>query len=544
MKTYSFFANRFARLQKLAALAARYPGRGFRERGALQDPLYILPVELWNRIFTFVDRTDIHSLTFTCQTFRLIAQPFLFHKFVVHPHFSTNSARTQRRAQEKLAAHSEQMYERLQFFLSPHIAPVITECWIVPPSMDVSVTSLTTLDDLTDAIFDALPTFLNLNSLFCHYIQFSPRRFMDIRDLNLTEITLHSCFTHDEFSPGVLRVPLETVTLRYPEIKGNLELSNPQFLSLFLRSRQLQHLFAGPTDKILMAMIMAKPLDALTELEIPVECIASPKFIPALEGCIALEKLSIYSMDRQTIPPPLKSSSLPPGFLPKLECYRGPIEYVPLLAKNHDLRVIDLTRPSTPELIVKVIQRLRERGQNGSIESLSIRPTELSPSLLRTLLSSCSSLISLIIKEPRLSVSAWTNLFEALASSSSTNGNKPHPTLAKLRFTLDVSDTNGFWRPAMYEIQDTVAFLTKAHPSLTRIFPNLRHLQVVYNEVGGSLIWRPSHSTSHPRSNGTSQLLSDIRVEADIHDRADQGRPLYRDEVRSFGAGGRWRGGF
>ena len=470
------------------------------------DPRSLLPLELWRKIFSFNSFSDIRSLTLVCHTFRLIGQPFLFETFTLHPYARPSGVRSQQ--------HRRRMIQRLQFFQSTHIRPAVKECRLMALEDDKSLPSLRTMDDITDAVFDALPCFPNLATLVCRSVYFSRRCMTVLSALHVKVITLHSCFSDAHMSPDFSEVPFENITLKYPKRMGNS--ADPRFLSLFLRSRQLQRLFAGPTDEILHAMIMAQPLPTLSVLDIPVTCVASLHFIQALSACRTLNALSLHSLNRNEQLPIL--SAVPDDFLPSLVSYRGPNNYFPLL-RNSSLRAIEISIMCETENLLKTLYELHG---STNLKSLSIRVSTVSSALLRSIHSSFPSLLTLIVKEPSLIPATCPSVF---ASSGTV------PSLRSLTFPLFVSDPNSFWIPSAFEINDTLSFFANIYPQFLLTYPSLQRIQIVYNERGTSLLWmrRTSNAPPHPRD-------EDVRVEVDAFSSSSEGRTLYLNEMKRLQA--------
>ncbi|KAJ7162881.1 hypothetical protein C8R46DRAFT_330383 [Mycena filopes] len=311
-----------------------------------------VPPELWIQIFSYLSTPlDVRALSLTCQSFRQLAQPLLFTKISTHPAPGIALRGLQANKYRRRTS------QRLEFFLSPHIAPAVRECWIDPPSPEDD--DLPT-DVLIDAIFDGLCNLPNLRVLGCRVIRLTSSRLAVLQRLSLTSITLDSCLSDVTDFSGLPAIPLSTVTLRYPNLQPQEYTLSP-LLSLFLSPRHLQRLCATPTD--ILPVISGRRFTRLVQLEAAVECLASDLFIVALSHCPALERITLQLGADGLIPRTVTTAippSLPDTLLPNLKFYRGPRNFASLFARaaGGRLQTIELAVPAKAHRLLRTLGAL------------------------------------------------------------------------------------------------------------------------------------------------------------------------------------------
>ncbi|KAJ7268044.1 hypothetical protein C8J57DRAFT_1326460, partial [Mycena rebaudengoi] len=303
-----------------------------------------IPPELWLKIFSY-----LQSVTLTCFLFRQLAQPLLFAKICTHPppHSIALRATTDK--------YRRRTTKRLEFFLSPLIAPAVRECWVDPPSPEDD--DLPT-DVLIDAIFDGLRKLPNLKVLGCRSIRLTPKRLAVLQRLALTSITLESCLSDLTDYTTLPAVPLSHVTFKYHDAASQGAVL-PPLLSLFLSARHLQRLSATSTD-ILPVILRSRPFKRLVMLEIPTECLVSPYFLPALAQFPALERITLHTLNPSgQFPRADVISNIPRNLMPNLRFYRGPRNYAALFASKRALKTVEISLPCKQHRLLRTLAQIK-----------------------------------------------------------------------------------------------------------------------------------------------------------------------------------------
>ncbi|KAJ7660447.1 hypothetical protein B0H17DRAFT_1185369 [Mycena rosella] len=434
--------------------------------------LVLVPPELWLKIFSYLSTSsDIKAATLTCHCFRQLAQSLLFAKIYTHPAPPTLALRS---LQNKYRRRTSQ---RLEFFLSPHIAPAVRECWIDPPSPEDD--DLPT-DVLIDAIFDGLRKLPNLKVLGCRSIRLNTKRLAVLQRLTLTAITLESCPSDLADFASLPPVPLSSVTFIYHDAISQ-DAILPTLLSLFLSPRHLQRLLVTSTE-ILPVITRSRPFKRLLHLEIPVECLVGDLLIPALSQCPALERITLHTDSEGHIPRAGVVKAIPEDILRNLKFYRGPRNFVVLFATACHLQTIEISTP------VKVHRLLRTLGQaHCPLNYLSFRIDGVIPkTLLQSVHTLFPTLRTLSLNDPAVTPSE----FQALLGETS-----PCPNVRVFRIRVEGRDRYNLWMPPMEEAAVAVECYKKVQPEIVRVYPNLLTLKLLYGVEGGCVVWRRSGAT-------------------------------------------------
>ncbi|KAF7365671.1 hypothetical protein MVEN_00440800 [Mycena venus] len=431
--------------------------------------LDLVPPELWIRIFSYLSTPwDIKAVSLTCICFRQLAQPLLFTKIFTHPLPSALALRG-----HQTNKYRRRTSQRLEFFLSPLIAPAVRECWIDPPSAEDD--DLPT-DILIDAIFDGLRKLPNLKVLGCRSIRLTSNRLAVLQHLTLTTLTLESCLSDLTDFTDLPALPLSSVTLKYHDALSR-DAILPPLLSLFLSPRHLQRLTATSTQ-ILPVITRSRSFNRLFQLEVPVECLTSEMFVIALSYCPALERITLQTDSEGHIPPRASViKSIPQDLLPNLKFYRGPRNFAALFASSGRIQTIEISIPA------KVHRLLRTLGQLQSpLDFLSFR---IDGNIPKTLLESVHTLVptlrTLSINDPAVSTGG---LLALLGETS------PRLNTRVFRIRIEGRDRYNLWIPPVEEAADAIECFKKVRPEIERVYPNLLTLKLLYGVEGGSVVWR------------------------------------------------------
>ncbi|KAG2040932.1 hypothetical protein BDR03DRAFT_857216, partial [Suillus americanus] len=101
--------------------------RFFRAPSSIIPKVGLAP-ELWLEIFEHLPSRTLHVVTLTCQSFRYLAQPLLFHSLTFCPYsLDINNERYIHRLETV-----ERTKKRIQFCSSPRIAHAVRECKFYP----------------------------------------------------------------------------------------------------------------------------------------------------------------------------------------------------------------------------------------------------------------------------------------------------------------------------------------------------------------------------------------------------------------------------
>ncbi|KAJ7713005.1 hypothetical protein B0H16DRAFT_1623165 [Mycena metata] len=453
----------------LAVDRARQGFKRTRSGSMSTSQLHLVPPELWIQIFSYLTTPlDVKAVSLTCQSFRQFAQPLLFTKIYTHP---APPAMALRGLQAN--KYRRRTSQRLEFFLSPLIAPAVRECWIDPPSAEDD--DLPT-DVLIDAIFDGLCNLPNLKVVGCHAIRLTSNRLAVLRRLTLTNVTLESCLSDLTDFSGHSPMPFSTVTLRYPDVPPQEYALSPLF-SLFLSPRHLHRLTATSTD--ILPVIAGGRFTRLVQLEVAAECLTSDLFIVALSHCPALERITLQVGPEGHILRTGVPSALPENILPNIKFYRGPRNYVALFASTGRLQTIEISVPA------KVHRLLRTFGQlKCPLDYLSFRVDgQLPKTLLESVHKLFPTLRTLSVNDPAVS----TPELQALLHEAS-----PCPSTRVFRIRVEARDRYNLWIPPMEEATDALDCYKKLHAEIERVFPNLSTLKIMYGLEGASVVWKRS----------------------------------------------------
>ncbi|KAK0210946.1 hypothetical protein DFS33DRAFT_340778 [Desarmillaria ectypa] len=477
-----------------------------------------LPAAVWWKILAVLSHEDIKSMTLLSSIFRSLCQPLLFRKLVLHPYYTSLADRG------FMYLHRRRWIKQSEFFLLPHIASVIEECYIVPRGFRSgdAQQKWATMDDIVDSIFNILPNFLNLEKLVCHQVDLTSKRMIGLRILSLKSIWLDSCYRRGQIS-DMVPMPLDTVVL-YNSVPPRGSHIDPSFLSLFLHPPHLKKLVAGPTDDILVAMILhPEPFRQLSELDMSIDCIVSNNnFVAALNRCPELTKLSLRPFHKPV--PKHGLASFPNHIVPKLQSYRGPHVCLPVFANDRRLKTIDISFVCPPESLKKSLDKVKQPGRDH-VESLTVKISSnpLASALLHHIHVAFPCLRVLIIKHATCSALDWLALL---------NGEE-HCCIQTLRFGVNIGDPYLTWNTPLQQIREVTKAFLYLYPSLMRTYPSLQRAQIVYNINGASLVW-----DNRSPSRSTALDLRDVRVEVDSNKPESIGRRLRTGEMQT--SRGQW----
>ncbi|KAJ7778643.1 hypothetical protein DFH07DRAFT_795427 [Mycena maculata] len=425
---------------------------------------YRLPPELWIKVFMHIPLYLLPAVTLTCRSFNILAQPLLFSTISTHPAASPSLALRG----PQTSKYRKRISERLEFFFSPRISPSIVECWISPPAPEEDAPT----DDIIDTIFDSLSHLPNLKKLSCRYVRLTPRRLSVLQNLQLTTISLESCFGEIADFAAAPSVPLQEVTFKYPDAA----LRRGKACLLFLSPTHLEQLHATTTS-ILPILSQSPPFKKLRSLDIPIECITSDLLIPALLRCPVVDHLSLHTTD--CIPRSLMES-LPEGVLPLLSSYSGPHYFAAPFLRGRNAKTVDISVPCKPHGLAVSLVRL-----DRSLMSLSflLEGVELPAPLLGTIHHSFPTLKKLAVGQPALASAEINAVLQAVPR---------HYTLSEITLHIQGRDKFNLWIPPDEAAADAVSCFSKCRAALLQTYPSLQVVRLMHGSQGARVMWRRS----------------------------------------------------
>ncbi|KAJ7815183.1 hypothetical protein B0H14DRAFT_1412787 [Mycena olivaceomarginata] len=420
----------------------------------------VIPPELWLKVFSHIPPYLLPSVTITCRSFQSLAQPLLFTTVVTHPEQGSSRGAQTSKYRKRVA-------NRLEFFFSRHIAPTVREC-------KISLASPEEDDDLIDFIFDALPHLPALTTLECRHVRLTPERLATLQNLCLTTITLELCFGEISDFTVAPSVPLQEVTFRYHD--SSLTASP---CSIFLSPTRLESLHAT-TISVLSSIARSETFTKLRTLDLPIECLATTDFLPALLRCPAVEHLSLHSGARSH---PHSLEALPPGVLPLLNSYCGPHHLAPafLGGRTPGPHHVDIPRPARPHTLGASLAKLPRTVRTLSF---ALSTPDIPPTLLPTLHSLFPTLASLSILQPALSSRALKAFLLGLETESRYTS-----ALTDLTLRAQGRDKYGLWVPPAESAADARACFAKVQSALVKTYPAIERVRFHHGAEQASVAW-------------------------------------------------------
>ncbi|KAJ7609757.1 hypothetical protein DFH06DRAFT_1246684 [Mycena polygramma] len=458
---------------------ARQGFKRSRSGGVSASQLDLVPSELWQQIFSYLWLPwDLKAVSLTCQSFRYLAQPLLFTKIYTHPRSMTLRGLQPNKYRRRTT-------QRLEFFLSPHIAPAVREAWIDPPLAEDD--DLPT-DVLIDAIFEGLRKLPNLSGLGCRSVRLTSKRLAILHRLSLTTLSLESCLSDLQDFTDLRAIPLYNVTFKYHDLMSH-DAVLPPLLSLFLSPRHLQRLSSTSTQ-ILPVIIRGRPFTRLFHLEIPVASLASDLLVTALSRLPALERITLQTDADGRLPPRTSvPAALPADLLPNLKFYRGPRNYASLFAGTGRVQIVELALPAKAHRLLRTLEQL---PCAETVDFLSFRiDGNIPKTLLESVHTALPALRTLSINDPPMPSTQLTALLGAERT--------PRPNMRVLRVRVEGRDRYNLWIPPLEEAADCVDCFKRCGAEIERVYPNLTTLKLLYGVEGGAVVWRRSGETGQLR---------------------------------------------
>ncbi|KAJ7061631.1 hypothetical protein C8F01DRAFT_1137972 [Mycena amicta] len=179
-----------------------------------------IPPEIWSEVFGEVDKKALQALRLSNQAFAQLARPHLFSSFIFHPHACGSDVPGPRLLPS--AEKAEQYLNRLEFWLSDDIAPLVRSCTMRPWMFDElyygPFAESDHSDMLMEAIAEGLGRFPRLRIISCFQLSLGDAIFATLtRMSSLRELRIIACdavISRPLFLPVTGGPMISTISLR------------------------------------------------------------------------------------------------------------------------------------------------------------------------------------------------------------------------------------------------------------------------------------------------------------------------------------------
>jgi hypothetical protein len=353
----------------------------------------IFPPELWLTIFEDLTSSDIANVRLTCRSFAALGKFQAFSLFRFHP-FRLVSSTTDYRLAFANERHALRL-ERLQYWTSPDIAPLVRRCKVEP---EYSVRRLGDIvdqgedaDSLIDAFFEILPHFYNLRHMEFLHVPFSDKALLHLCGLKkLKSFAVTDCVVTATAAPRPLLGVADVFFYAYNTFYGSIEERGSVGWLDVLNPDTIRHIsIYFPKPKIIHLRGIAT-MRSLCDLSASEADIVHRHIISILSHPSALEELHISHYLEKTsheiVDPPI-------GFvigsfsLPSLRLYHGPHQYLSWFVTGQSLHTVTCTPCNMyPYVSPLALQHTLEQDHIGdSIRSLTFHTTHIPDTLLTTI---------------------------------------------------------------------------------------------------------------------------------------------------------------
>ncbi|KAJ7289494.1 hypothetical protein C8J57DRAFT_1277848 [Mycena rebaudengoi] len=413
----------------------------------MSSPIHQVAPELWYEVFGSLSPNDLRHVNLTTSTFHHISRPLLFRHFDFHPYTSLDLAGV---------PPVERALERLRFWSSPEIAPLVHSCDITPFRLSSAETPYILLSEF----FDRLALFTNLNSLVSKWVHFTPTGFTGLCSLpNLAHVTIELGPVQDSgnsepIDVGSLELDVSTFTLSRTAKSVTAQNSLDHWLSA-LRPETLRHLAVAWNPQ----MFLSDDLPIYPRVEtLRIEASdhgAQPESFSFLAKFPELRILSVEGPDSTHDPEPLSTE-----LVPHLTDYTGCYHVLRSLLPTPTLRRLRLSSCCSRELLTE----LRLYPTPSSITSLQLNLQSFDKEFFDTVCGAFPHLTELRV-DVEFSCHDGTeaiDFFKDLARSSSLP-----PNLEKLAIKWALEDEYYDDIPTLRELKDV---LLSRHASLSKMW--------------------------------------------------------------------------
>jgi hypothetical protein len=339
-----------------------------------------LPLELWRHIFLCVPWHSREPITYVCQAFRWLAQPLLFENLEI----------------QVLGGDERVLIERLQFLISPRIAPAVKVCRMYSPTMHSSVPN-----EKKEIGLNAVPMFKNLLSLRLEGFTISNSLLTAITELpHLSELELLRC------TPGVnatsLWRPAPLFYLKWTAFP--IKNDNLDVISASLVHPKLTHnlILGHRSYKFLRGLLDTGSTFSLRSLTLPPAMAASLDFYNVIDICPLLEELR-FRVERINVHAPASVYTFhepSETSLTRLKVFQGPSNMIETFTKERP--VSHLVIWDFDEEREGTIKMLSSQGLRYPIQSLELYLHTLTTKLAGALASmTVIKALSLVVEMPQ-----------------------------------------------------------------------------------------------------------------------------------------------
>ncbi|KAJ7614288.1 hypothetical protein DFH06DRAFT_134417 [Mycena polygramma] len=370
--------------------------------GPLLDSHERIPNELWLEIannFWEYDRQTLLNFSLACRTFRGVSRPRVFAKFA----FEVYRITTEGALLLPSPAEVDMRLERLDFWCSPEIAPLVRSCeidesWSNRNSSDWTYNAVDPYV-LLDAVFERLPHFMCLQQLTARHLHFTQNGINILSRLPpLTRLAVSLCRValHEHIKPHLhtLRVSDFDLSPGYNRPPGN------DFWIPMLQPQDLRSLRVSFDACCMGRQISDIPLfPNVQRLE------ASMDFPTPADNLAILAKFPAVRILRLRGKELLETAVSPcsPAIFPALREYSGPYQSLPLFSVAESLTHFTTSHCSPQELISRI------QGIQSNITSVHVDFEKLNIAEFNTLIALLPRLTELLI---RIRVSSISDMFK------------------------------------------------------------------------------------------------------------------------------------
>ncbi|KAJ7245320.1 hypothetical protein C8J57DRAFT_1524452 [Mycena rebaudengoi] len=305
-----------------------------------------VPPEILLQIFANITpHTELAPLHLVSHRFHRLCVPLTYSSFTLHP-FGKAIFPVRRERLDILLPETQRVEEaldRLQFWASATVAPLVRECHVTPWDLSDSPTLTFSVADasiILDTFFQLLPRFEGLTLLHCFHVDFTDAMLRQLRALpTLRDLDIHECSL-----TGSSNINLPIASLYFSSLRSTVVEGIEHWLPA-LSPLHLQTLDISPTHvtNIFLRDILASPstFPILHTLHLQVDSTLLPDIFSIISNFPAVENLLIGSFgsssksENEIDLPEFPSVDSSP--VPLLRRYSGPTKLLPQLLPRTSL---------------------------------------------------------------------------------------------------------------------------------------------------------------------------------------------------------------
>ncbi|KAJ7132972.1 hypothetical protein C8R46DRAFT_1235515 [Mycena filopes] len=300
----------------------------------------MLATEIWGHVFGFLtsneDKETLKHLNLGNKLFHALSRPRLFSDFTFHPYSTEAYGMSAEDLYLPLDPSPKHVSERLQFWASEEIAPLVRGCMIEPLAFAKAERERPADEDpytLLNAFFALLPRFVNLESLDAFTIHFTNASLATLSLLpKLTSVGVDMCCLVQDERLQPLSSPLKLTTFTFANAEDQedwwyraLSPDTLQTIGLDLSQLHFQNLFSDDMQPL-------PTFPNVHTFHLAVGRAMGPHHFTPLAKFPGVKQLHLTKC--HTFPgfPPTLDDLGDTKFCPLLEVYRGPAALLPFLA--------------------------------------------------------------------------------------------------------------------------------------------------------------------------------------------------------------------